>query len=177
MSERKLIAMMNYEQSRAALMRQVTFLLGENVSLSYPLPARVNGILTDTYFVYPQTNVLTRRRPYGLIRVNCETGALMLWQHCSAGDFMGEYAAPLTAQLNYALPKKLSIREFKLEQSLLYKMYAAIRTFAFADEPDEEQKELLRRYRVMLEYAVPADLLPYYLAMGKEFYDWSHPYV
>ena len=169
--------MMKYAVLFPQLVKQVTYLFGENVSLSYPMADRVNGIPVDTFFLYPHSASLTRARPFALLRVCAETGRILSYTDCRAEDFMGEAGAPLTEKLNYALPKKMGVKEFKLEQSMLNKMYEAVRLIAFREELTSEEADVLRKYWVMLENAVPSDLLPYYLTMGKNFRKWGYDHV
>jgi len=169
--------MMEYKILFPALKEKTAALFGDQVSLSYPMPDTVNGIRVEKFFLYSASPAPQRPRPFGLLTVSMETGSVLAYEDCRLQDFMDTAAHPFDAPVSYALPRKLGVKEFKLQQGLINKLYEAVREMAFSQELTDSQQEILQRYWVMLEAAVPADLLPYYQTMGKNFFDWGVNYV
>ncbi len=169
--------MIEYQVSLREIQRKVAALFGDEVCLSYPLPDLVGETRVEKYFLYPMGNSLVRGRPFGLLTVSMESGAVLAYQDCRLADFVDTKVHPFSEKISYALPRKLGVKEYKLEQSLINKMYEAVRKTAFQTELTGQDKEVLEKYWVVAEAAMPVALVPYYQAMGKNFYAWGYSYV
>ena len=155
----------------------VSYLFGDQVSLSYPVPDVTHGVRVERYFLYPAGNTLTRSRPFGILTVEMDNGRLLSFQDCRLRDFMDTDKYPFDQKISYELPRKIGVKQFKVEQSLINKLYESVRGFAFEENLTDKQKELLSKYWVLLLRSVPASLQPYYQKMGKNFYRWGYLHV
>lgn len=169
--------MLEYKVLFPEVKKKVAFLFGDHISLSYPIPDVINGIRVEKFFLYTVAANLQRTRPFGLLTVSAETGTMLSYQDCHLSDFMDTEQYPLEKKISYELPKKIGIKEFKLEQSLLEKMYEVVREIAFTDSFTQQQQQVLRKFWVVFEKAVPVALMPYYQAMGRNFFEWGAKYV
>lgn len=151
------------------------YLLGDQVCLSYPMPDVINGVLVERFFLYNSGNSTERTRPFALLTVSMESGLIISYQDCRFSDFMDTEKHPFSENISYALPRKIGVKQYKAEQSLINELYESIREFAFKDELTDEQKEVLGKYFALLSQSVPAALYPYYLKMGKSFFSWGQP--
>ena len=152
----------------------VAYLFGDQVSLSYPMPDVTHAVRVERYFLYPAGNKLTRCRPFGILTVEMDNGRLLSYPHCRIKDFMETEKYPFDQEISYELPRKIGVKQFKVEQSQINKLYESVRIFAFEENLSDEQKELLSQYWALLLQSVPASLQPYYQKMGKNFYQWGH---
>lgn len=157
--------------------KAVSYLLGDQVSLSYPMPDVTHGVWVERFFLYPMGTSINRTRPFGLLTVSMENGQILSYQDCRINDFMDTQKYPFSKNICYALPRKVGVKQFKVEQSLINKLYESVREFSFKDELTTEQKEVLRKYLALLLQSVPAALHPYYQKMGKNFYRWGYTHV
>lgn len=155
----------------------VSYILGDQVNLSYPMPDITHAIRVERYFLYPAGNTLTRSRPFGILTVEMESGQLLSFQDCRIKDFMETEKHPFDQNISYELPRRIGTKQFKVEQSLINKLYESVRGFAFEEKLTDEQKELLSKYWVLLLRSVPSSLQPYYQKMGKNFYRWGYLHV
>lgn len=169
--------MLEYSVLFPEVKKKTAFLFGDNISLSYPMPDIINGIRVEKFFLFPVSANPRRSRPFGLLTVSAETGGVLTYQDCRLEDFVDSGQHPADEKISYALPKKIRVKEFKLEQSLLEKMYEMVRVIAFAESLTEQQQQVLHKYWVVFEKAVPVDLMPYYQAMGQKFFEWGVEHV
>ena len=169
--------MLEYKVLFPEVKKKVAFLFGDHISLSHPVPDIINGIRAEKFFLYPVASNVQRTRPFGLLTVSAESGTVLSYQNCHLSDFVDTEQHPFEVKISYELPKKIGIKEFKLEQSLLEKMYEVVREIAFTDSFTLQQQQVLRKYWVVFEKAVPVALMPYYQAMGRNFFEWGVNYV
>lgn len=169
--------MLEYKVLFPEVKKKAAFLFGDHISLSYPVPDIINGIRVEKFFLYPVASSVQRARPFGLLTVSAESGTVLSYQNCHLSDFMDTQQHPFAEKISYALPKKIGVKEFKLEQSLLEKMYEVVREIAFTDSFTPQQQQVLRKYWVVFEKAIPVALMPYYQAMGRNFFEWGVNYV
>ena len=171
------IAMVKYEVQLARIQRVVMTMFGEGVCLSYPLPDITKAIWVERFFIYPAGSRLMRSRPFGMLTVERESGNIIAYQDCRWADFMDADQHPFETLISYELPRKITVKEFKVEQGLINKLYESVRCFAFHEELTQEEKETLSKYMVLLLRSVPVSLLPYYQKMGKNFFRWGYCHV
>lgn len=148
-------------------------LFGEQMSLSCPMPDIVNGVRVERCFLYCVSASLQRSRPVGMLMLEMNNGRLLMYQDCRIADFMDTQSHPFEQPISYALPEKIGVKQFKIEQAELGELYEAIRAFAFADELTREQREQLNRYLALLQHLTPGALMPYYHELGKNFLAWA----
>ncbi len=164
--------MRKYAEILAELRQKLTYCMGENIGISYPMPDIENGTRIEKQFLYRKTLALTRSRPFALITVSMDDGALLSYQDCRFRDFMEPEGHGFNQKINYALPKKQDVKEYATKQSLLRKMYEVVRQAAFSETLTQQEKELIGKYLSLLREQVPADLLEYYEKAGENFYRW-----
>ena len=169
--------MLSYATVFPEVKKSVSYLFGEQVSLSYPMPDVTRGIWVERYFLYPAGNSIVRSRPFGLLTVSMENGQILAYQDCRINDFMDTEKYPFSEKISYALPRKIGVKQFKVEQSLINKLYDSVREFSFKEELAAEQKQMLQKYMALLLQSIPAALHPYYQKMGKNFYRWGYIHV
>lgn len=169
--------MLSYATVLPEVRKTVSYLLGDQVCLSYPMPDVTHGIRVEKFFLYPMSASTLRSRPFGLLTVAMESGQILGYEDCRIRDFMDTEAHPFREEISYALPRKIGIKQFKLEQGLINKLYEAVREFAFSDNLTPEQTELLSKYMGLLLQSIPEALQPYYQKMGKNFYRWGYTHV
>lgn len=155
------------------LKKKLAYLFGEGVSLSYPLPDRIGGIRVDCFFLYYSGLKPLRTRPFGRLIVESESGRILRFEDCRVSDFVDTEAHPLKGTIDYSLPVQISVKDLMVHQSLMAKLYEVVRERAFAEELTEKEKEIFVKYAMLMEKLTPKDLVPYYLAIGKNFYEWG----
>ncbi|MBR5110045.1 MAG: hypothetical protein IK099_07605 [Clostridia bacterium] len=158
--------------------RKTAYWFDDSVCLSYPLPDMKNGRKTERMFLYNR-GVMRQEgpRPFGLMTLDYASGRLLAYQDGRLEDFMDTAAYPFDRPVSYALNGKISVKDFKMEQAMVRKLYEGVRRFAFQDTLTKEEKEVLEKFCFLMEHAVPAELLPYYETMGKNFYRWVKEHV
>ena len=161
-----------FEQILTGLNKDLSQMFGDSTVYSYAMPERINGRLVDNMFLYVRGGMaLEARRPFGFVVVDGENGRILCYQDAKYADFMqGE--VPLDTMINYRLPEKMGVKEFKQVQAELRELYEKVRLFAFSEAPGDEEKAQLRRYLELFDKLSPAALKPYYEAIGKQFYAW-----
>lgn len=165
---------MTYKENFKNIQSTVKLIFGDQTALSYPIPDVVKeGLLVEHYFIYPTGTSLMASRPFARITVDMETGLLLFCKNCILGDFMNSEEHPLSEVISYELPEKISVKTFKVKQSLISKLYEDVRTFVFKKELNQEEQEILKNYIVLLLTSVPKSLVPYYKKLGKNFFAWS----
>lgn len=169
--------MTDYAMTSKRVFRAVDGMLGRNAALSYPIPDVVNGIRAERFFVYPTGTVKVRERPFGVITVAMDGGAVLEYVNCRARDYFDSGEHPITEKIDYSLPRKISPKEFRTEQGLINKLYELVRRVAFKEELTDQERKALSVWYVMLENSVPQSLIPFYQAIGKNFYEWVVKYV
>lgn len=169
--------MVKYEVLFPRIRQVVTTMFGEDVSLSYPIPDVTKAIWVERFFLYPAGGSPMRSRPFGMLTVERETGSVIAYQDCRWTDFMDTEQHPFETLICYELPRKITVKEFKVEQGLINKLYESVRCFVFREELTQEEKDTLSKYLVLLLRSVPTSLLPYYQKMGKNFFRWGYCYV
>lgn len=155
----------------------VSYLFGEQVCLSYPMPNVTHGVWVERYFLYPAGNTLNRSRPFGLLTVERDTGRMLSFQDCRLSDFMDTEKYSFDQKISYEFPRKIGVKQLKEEQGLINKLYESVRCFAFEESLTDEQRELLSKYWALLLSSIPAALQPYYQKMGESFFRWSYAHA
>lgn len=169
--------MLTYSKMYPMMLKRIQALVSEQTCLSYAVPDIINGIRVDKYFLYSMASGLERGRPWGLVIVSMDSGEILVFQNCHISDFMKTEDYPFENPINYALPRQLPIKEFKAHQKLQGKLYEKIRKIAFKQRLTDDEQILLRKYLILLEGLIPASLVPYYQAMGSNFFEWGNHYV
>ena len=168
---------MLYQELFSELKKKIACCFDDSVSLSYPVPEIVNGISVDRIFLYRNTRGPQRTRPFAVLTAAADDGRLLELTDCRYRDFVDSEAYPFSRKLDFSMPEKGSIEDFEKKQRMLREMYETIRLFAFREDPDPAQRELLAKYRSLFVHAVPRDLLPFYRALSPRFEDWAQKTV
>ena len=136
----------------------------EVTALSYPVPARTEGRLSERFFLYPNQARALRRRPWGWIAVDPEDGRLLQFCDCAAGDFAADLHIPLDQEIDYSAPEGSSVRELVKLNRRLAGLYQEIRAFA--------QRQVLAEYRELCGRLWRPELRRFYEALSPEFFAW-----
>lgn len=169
--------MLTYAVIFPRLKELVSSICGETAILSYPLPDVENGIRVERSFLYAHGSEIVRTRPFAVVTTAVESGRLLSYQDCRLRDFFDTARHPFSQPIRYELQRKIGVKEFRLEQDMINKLYETVRRIAFQETIQNEEARQLGAHYLMLEKAVPADLIPYYQAIGKNYYDWVVQYV
>lgn len=164
---------MRFEEILRAQTRRLKAMFGDSVTLSYPLPAIVNGRKADRVFLYRHAGAqLDAPRPFGLLTLDADTGEVLCFEDARVHDFLEDAGTAPDAVISYRLPEPVSVRDYQMEQTMLRKLYEGVRLAAFSETLTEEAHEVVDKYCFLLEHAVPTALRPYYAAMGRGFDEW-----
>jgi len=163
---------MLYQDVFAELKKKLAYCYDDAVSLSYTVPDVENGMRVDKAFLYRNALDTRRTRPFALLVTAANDGRIVELTDCRYRDFVDPERFPFTQNLDYRLPSKQSIEDFKMEQGMLRKLYEAVRLFAFETNLEPGKQELLEKYRFLFEHAVPKDLIPFYRALSPRFEAW-----
>ena len=166
--------MMLYQEIIPEIKKKLAYCFDDSVCLSYAVPDIENAIRTDKVFLYQSTLNTVRSRPFAMLSTAADDGRIICFLDSRYQDFMDTGAYPFQKKLNYSLPEAESMKDFQMEQRMIRKMYEGVRSFAFQQELNAEQKELLSKYSFLFEHAVPKDLLPFYHGLNPRFYEWMH---
>ena len=151
----------------------LSIVMGDGVSLSYPLPDLQAGRKTDRFFLYQKGfRSPEGPRPFAMLTLDHDTGEVLSYTDARLQDFMGDGFGPWNKPISYALDPSITIQDLKMEQTMLRKLYEGVRRFAFQDTLTDEEKEILRKFVFLMEHAGPNSLQPYYRAIGENFYRW-----
>ncbi len=164
---------MKYSDILSELKRKMAFCFDDSVCLSYPVAGMIGGRRVDKVFLYRKAVGTAGLRPFASLVTDAENGDILLLESCKLHDFMDTQQYPLTRKLDYSLPNKTSVQDFKMEQQMIRKLYEGVRTFAFSNELTAEQKELLEKYTFLFTYTTPRELQPFYEALSPEFTVWA----
>lgn len=165
--------MLNYAVVLNKTAQGVQVLSSEQTCMSYAMPDQENGIPVEKYFLYTMAYDSVHGRPWAMVTADMARGDILLYEDCRVKDFMDTERHPLHEKIDYSLPREIGLREYKMQQELMKKLYERVRLLAFREELSGEEQELLRKYLILLDSSVPADLIPYYHAIGKNFIAWT----
>lgn len=163
---------MKYSEIVKELKLKMTFCFDDSVCFSYPVPDVINGIRVDKVFLYRKSVEKMGTRPFALLTTDSNSGEILSFENSRISDFVDSEKHPFSYKLDYSMPEKENIQDFKMEQQMIRKLYEGIRTFAFSNEVSPEQKELLEKYTFILSHAIPKDLLPFYEKLSPKYTEW-----
>lgn len=169
--------MTNYSVISSRINRIAEAITGRNMALSYPIPDIVNGIPVDRFFLYSMGFSKIRERPFGVLTVSQDGGVVLEYVDCHVRDYFDTAQYPFEVKIDYSLPRKISVKEFKTERELINKLYELVRRVAFKDQLTEQERKTVAAWYVMVENSAPQNLIPFYQAIGKNFYEWVVKYV
>ena len=138
---------------------------------SQRIPARLSGHKTDRAFLYTGTKQPVRVRPLAWMELSAESGAVLRLNNCWAEDFMDTAAYPLDATVDYSLTGCTAMEQLERVRKLT-ELYPAVREAAFEAELTREQRDAVKAYARLLEQVTPPALMPYYRALGADFFAW-----
>ena len=152
--------------------RTVEALAGRSTAVSHPMPDILNGIPAERFFLYPTGSSLVRERPFAVLTTAMDGGMVLEYINCHAGDFFDSEKHPMDTKISYALPRDIPTREYRLQESTMEKLYELTRRAAFKPQLTDMERRTVGAWFAMLEGSVPRDLFPFYIEMGKNFYEW-----
>lgn len=168
--------MKNYETAARELREKLSVLTGGSYEMGPWLPCRVQEHLCEQIFLYSGTGK-KRNRPYLSVLINSQTGAVLELRNAYVNDFVDGEKYPLGGVMDYSVPTARTAAEQGELLKKLNGLYGVVRTFAFADDPTQEQQEVLRDYAHCLEDAVPAALTDFCRDAQPEFFRWMETYL
>jgi len=139
--------------------------------IGYIVPAAENGKLIERAFL-KHSNAKTLSRPFAWVGFDKESGMLLYYKHCMSEDFMDTEKYPPTVRLKGEFSSQRTPAQQAEYESRLWEAYKKIRGFVLRENLTDEQKALVAEYRRIWELAVMTDLIPYYKALSKEFFEW-----
>jgi len=163
---------MRYQEIISELKKKAAFCYDDAVCLSYAVPEVENGMRVDKVFLYRNSLDTRRTRPFAVMITAADDGRIVSLTDCRYRDYVDSGKYPFSGKLDYRMPEKESPADFQMEQSMIRKLYEAVRLFAFEEELEPEKRQLLSKYRFLFEHAVPKDLLPFYQALSPRFEAW-----
>ena len=163
---------MKYSDIFKELKQKTAYCFDDSVCFSYPVPDIINGIRVDKVFLYRRSTKTMGSRPFALLAADANTGEPVLFENARINDFVDTQQHPFSVKIDYSMPEKESIQDFKMEQQMIYKLYEGVRTFAFGSEMTDEQKQLLEKYTFIFSHAIPTMLKPYYTALSPAYEQW-----
>jgi hypothetical protein len=168
-----------YNKILPDIRKKVTELCGASSEISFPFIDFVNGIKVEKVFIYPFSTKEMRTRPFGVVTTSMEDGLVLKYENAYLSDFVDTEKYPFETQISYVIPDGIekSAAEHQLEINIVYKLYEAIRKFAFTEDLSVEQREILEKYYVIFEKTVPASHLPFYEALSKKYMKWVIDHV
>lgn len=165
--------MVLYQTIRSELKRKVALCFDDAVCLSYAVPDVENGIRVDKVFLYRNALETNRTRPFAVLITAADNGRILSLMDCRYSDYVDPVRFPFSRKLDYRMPEKESVKDYQMEQQMIYKLYEGIRVFAFDGNLESKKAELLRKYRFLFAHAVPRDLVPFYQALSPRFEAWA----
>lgn len=171
--------MKTYTQILPDIRSKVTQICGTNFGISFPFVDLINGVKVEKVFIYPVSQTEMRTRPFGVITTSIEDGVILKYENAYLFDFVDTEKYPFNKKISYAIPdgSKKTVKEHQLEINIIFKLYEAIRNFAFEEELTAEQTEILAKYYVIFEKTVPSSNMPFYEALSENYMKWVIKHV
>lgn len=168
-----------YNEILPDIRSKVTQICGGNFGISFPFVDLVDGIRVEKVFIYPVSNEKMRTRPFAAVTFSMEDGMILKYENAYLYDFADTEKYPFDKKISYEIPdgSKKTVKEHQLELSIIFKLYEAIRNFAFNEELSAEQAEILTKYYVIFEKTVPSSNIPFYEALSEKFMKWVIKHV
>ena len=163
--------MTTYETAAKELREKLSVLTGGSYEMGPWLPCRIQGHLCEQIFLYSATGK-KRTRPYLRVLINSQTGAVLEFRNAYVEDFADGSKYPLGGTMDYSVPTAKSATEQGELLKKLDEVYAQVRTFAYAETLEEDQKTALKEYARCLERTVPAELLAFCKDAEPAFFCW-----
>ena len=164
--------MEQYEKTFKALQGKAAALFGDNVVLSYPVPVREKELLTERYLLMRMSFSTERTRPFALLTVDAKSGRILALEDAWYRDFICTDDYPFDKKISYAFPKETTPAVIKKLSREFPALYQTVRELAFRQELSEEEKKTVQAYRNVMMTLIPEGVLPFYKAVGAEFFAW-----
>lgn len=166
--------MKTYVQILPEIRNIITQICGANFGISFPIVDLINGVKVEKMFIYPVYPTEMRTRPFAVVTTSMEDGAILRFENAYLVDFLDTEKYPFDKKISYAIPdgSKKTVKEHQLEINIIFKLYEAIRNFAFNEELTAEQTEILTKYYVIFEKTVPSSNMPFYEALSEKYMKW-----
>lgn len=169
--------MAGYAELFPQIAKKVSYLFGEGVCMSFPVPDIVKGKKVERFFLYRATPEICRVRPFAVLVTSMETGQILAYSDSAVEDYFENRVYPLAETLNYTLPLSFSVKAYRVRLSLLEKLYEYVRQRVFEEQPTLQDKQIMDCYMLLLEQMSPRELMPYYQAIGENFFKWRDAYA
>jgi hypothetical protein len=145
---------------------------------SRPVIGRENGRIIDCFFAFtfcPKDETEISRHdfsifsaPFANIAVDSVTKELIYYVDNKTNP--KKFENPLNT---YSRDFNFSKEERETAFPQYQKAYVLVREFAFADEINSEQKEILSRYMKASEIITQTNMKRFYKALSPEFFEWA----
>lgn len=167
-------SVINLETIQRQLRQGKPALLANDALLGAWMPARMDGRLMESAFVYsgkPDREGQVKR-PYAWLTVDSATGRIVRYVYCALEDFIDTRRYPLETKVclagNQPSPRRSA------EGKAFWEAYQAIRSFALMTPSDlsGEQRSAVQKLEAAMAEALLPALLPYYHALAPDFFQW-----
>jgi len=171
--------MKTYNKILPDIRNKVTQICGTKCGISFPFVDLINEIKVEKVFIYPISPKEMRTRPFGIFTTSIEDGMILKYENAYLFDFVDTEKYPFDKKISYAIPDggKKTVKEHQLEINIVFKLYEAIRSFAFKEQLTIEQIEILTKYYVIFEKTVPSSNMPFYEALSEKYMEWVIKHV
>lgn len=143
---------------------------------SLPIPVRINGALRVAFFYAPSQVLpgVNRLAPPNFVAwFDPVTGALLTSQKVTPQDF-GHLREATDFIGEYRLPKEMTVNQYLVARERLFDLYAnLVPTWMTGTQHRTVDQQLLaQEFLRSFDSISEPPLIPYYHALGKEFFDW-----
>ena len=148
-------------------------LYGDTAMVSFPVPSKDEDMMTEKVFLYAATFTSGKTRPFATAVFSMEKGTLLELVDCSYKDFVDTKMYPFSEKLRCAYSDStLTAKTIKESIDRIYSIYDSIRMISFKNNVSNAERNLIKEYYEIFNKVVPSDLLPFYQALNKSFFEW-----
>lgn len=161
----------NTDYNRDAICQTVNYLLGENAIASFPVPDCERDLMIEKHFVYFVTFGAKSRRPVATLTSEMNGGMILEFTNCHFKDYMDTPQYPFSDTPDYIV-KGISVDELNTYNEELFDCYEIVRRIVFQKSITKKEEQAVLKYKELFKRLVPTSLLPYYISLGKSFFEW-----
>lgn len=148
-------------------------LLGDNIALSFPVPAVENGVKVEKRFVYRMSFNSSKTRPFAVIVTSITDGNVLAFINSHYMDFVNTADYPFDKKISYdTSDSSIGAKQLKALLEELDSLYKEFRDAVFGDALTDLQKEAVAKYKEIFDKVTPAALVPYYHALNNQYFEW-----
>lgn len=141
-------------------------------ALSYPVISKIGDRIVEKYFVFSNQPHPVKSRPYAWIVVDSGSGELLSYNHCLYHDFAQKTGVQMGDSMDYSAPMGGTFRDILKEKKRFTALYEEVRKFAFHEQMDKDQQEILIEYASLHKKLIGKELELMYHELAPDFYSW-----